>query len=123
MHNNIDYHNATRYETIIRKAFKSKPTTRNGAHLRFLLNAIIVEHNAKCVKTIKKSQKELETVKKYLSKALLKLARTKPYSSESHIFIYLEKFLHLMHKTSGLVTVIEIAFETVKRIRNESETN
>lgn len=119
METNIyDYHNATKYETLVRHAYNSRAIRRNGAHQSFLLIAIRAEHNIKCVKTLKKYQKELETVKRYLSKALLKLARTAPYSSESEFFFKLEDLVCYCNDTFSLIMVIKNALDKVIIIRD-----
>lgn len=98
------------YETLIRRAFNCPRQSKHGAQKEIMRNAIWAEQGVK-IKNIGSRQKQLADIKKYLSKALIKLSKTKPYSKSSALFIVLDKALLDCNHSSELMVIVNTALE------------
>lgn len=111
------YRQATKYENLIRIAFDCPRGMRNGADLCFMQNAMTMENGDTYAKHLGSFEKQFEKVKQYISKALIKLSKTKPFSVEKELFLNLESELVYLNSTSQLMYVVDQAFEKVLELR------
>lgn len=112
-----DYNKGFKYEMLIRHAFDCPRGMKNGAHNSFLENAISMEKGETYAKQNGTFQKQFEKVKRYTSKALLKLAKKKPFSNEASYFIELEAKLLGLDNTSQFQNLVELGMERVMKLR------
>lgn len=103
-----------RYENLIRIAFNCGSGMIHGAHKSLMRNAIWEEQGQSFVKGVNL----LEDVKQHISQALLKLAKTKPYSLSSLFFTELEGMLPNADDTSQLMFIVEHALDEVVKLRD-----
>lgn len=106
-----------RYESLICNAFKCRPGGRHGARKGLMKNLMKTEQGAK-IKGIGSHKKQLEDIKKYLSKALIKLSKTKPYSKSSGFFTTLDMLLSRCNHSSELMVIVNHAMERVIILRD-----
>jgi acetylglutamate synthase len=118
-----DYVIASRYENLVRIAYNCPAGMRNGAHLCFMQNAISMENGETFAKHLGSFEKQFEKVKTYVSKALLKLSKTKPYSTESVFYINLEEQLDNVSRTAHLMSIVDLALNQTIILKNNNLTN
>ena len=112
-----NYTEAMNYEMLIRNAFNCQRGTRNGADLCYMKNVMTMENGETSAKHLGSYEKQFEKVKIYISKALLKLAKTKPYSKEVDFFNnHIEK-LDYSCSTNSLMEIVNIALEKVIELK------
>lgn len=116
-----DYKQAMRYENLIRNAYNCQTSSRNGAQLCFMQNAMTMERGESYAKHLGSFSKQFEKVKTYTSKALIKLSKTKPYSKESNLFNDLNDELEYSDSTKSLMAIIDIAMDKVIDLKNQSK--
>ena len=103
------YAEGIRYERLIRIAYNFKPSKGNGADKGFMRNAIWAENGASYVKHLGSYEKQLEKVKVFISKALIKLSNTKPYNNAGEYFLWLNSKVKNAYSTEELLYVIDKA--------------
>ncbi len=104
-----NYTQAMRYEMFIRNAFNCPRGNRNGADLNFMNNTMTMEDGETFAKHLGSFEKQFEKVQNYISKALIKLSKTKPYSKESNFFNLLNKELEFCSTTKDLMEIVDNA--------------
>lgn len=114
-----EYTKATKYEYLIRHAFNCPRGSKNGAELSYMQNAMTMERGETFAKHLGSYKKQFEKVKIYISKALLKLATTKPYSNEPNFFNSLYNELEYQSSTDGLMKIVETALEKVIALKDK----
>ena len=113
-----EYTKGMRYEMLIRNAFDCPSGRRNGAHQSFMQNAMSMERGETFAKHLGSFEKQFDKVKIYISKALLKLSKKKPYSKESDYFIELNDRLDFISSTSELMKIVDFGMDKVIEFRN-----
>ncbi|MCD9855725.1 hypothetical protein LUD75_13460 [Epilithonimonas sp. JDS] len=115
---NVDnYKKASEYENLIKIAFNCSRGSRNGADLCFMQNAMTMEEGKTYAKHLGSFEKQLQKVKTYSSKALIKLSKTKPYSSQKDFFMDLENKINEVDSTSQLMNIVTEALRKVIELR------
>lgn len=112
-----DYNLAFKYENLIRNAFNCPRGMKNGADLCFMQNAMTMERGENFAKHLGSFQKQFEKVRMYTCKALIKLSKTKPFSSNSILFIELENKANYVDNTSDLMKIVNEAMEKVIELK------
>lgn len=112
-----DYKEATKYENLIRIAFKCERGNRYGAHLSYMENAITMERGETYAKHLGSFNKQFEKVKKHISKALTKLSKTKAYSSQSQFFNELNNELNTSNSTGELKEIVKTSLAKLTELR------
>lgn len=112
-----NYTEAMNYEMLIRNAFNCQRGTRNGADLCYMKNVMTMENGESFAKHLGSYEKQYEKVKIYISKALLKLTKTKPYSQEIDFFNNLIEKLKYSRSTNSLMEIVNIALEKVIELK------
>lgn len=112
-----DYVRAMRYEMLIRNAYDCRPGMRNGAHQSFMQNAMSLENGETFAKHLGTFEKQFQIVKKYVDKALLKLTKTKPFSSSADYFDILHGQTQYAGSTEHLMDIVDKALDKVVEIR------
>lgn len=113
-----EYAIAITYEMLIRNAFNCPRGAKNGADLSYMKNVMTMERGETFAKHLGTCEKQLQKVKNYLSKALIKLAKTKPYSKEMQYFYNLNEELENLNSTSRIVMLVNNALEKVIELRD-----
>jgi len=96
---------------------------KNGADLSFMQNAITMEEGKTYAKHLGSFEKQFEKVKNYITKALVKLAKTKPYSTEEVFFNILKNQIEFSDTTSELVDIINISVDKIIEIKKINNKN
>ncbi len=112
-----DYTRAMKYEYLMRKAFNCQRGSRNGADLCYMQNAMTMERGETFAKQSGSFEKQFEKVKTYISKALIKLAKTNPYFKEAEFFNILNERLKFLNSTSDLMDIVNSALDKVIEIK------
>ena len=112
------YQKASTYEYFIRNAYNCPSGMKNGAHLCFMKNAMSMEKGETSARHLGTYEKQFKKVKDYVSKALIKYSKTKPYSIHSNHFLNLNNQLEYKSTTNELMVIIEDAFEKVLELKN-----
>ncbi|MCB9426944.1 MAG: hypothetical protein H6584_07965 [Flavobacteriales bacterium] len=112
-----DYKQAMRYENLIRNAYNCQTGNRNGAHLSFMQNAMTMERGESNTKHLGSFKKQFEKVKTYISKALIKLSKTKPYSKESIFFNGLNHELEYSNSTKDLMEIVNTGLDKIIELK------
>jgi hypothetical protein len=112
-----EYTRAMRYEMLVRNAYDCPSAMRNGAHLSFMENAMTMERGETYAKHLGSFDKQFKKVKTYLSKALIKLTKTKPYSSEKVFFADLNDKIEPSNSTDQLMEIVNLGLDKVIEIR------
>lgn len=111
------YTQATRYENLVRIAFNCQRGTKNGADLSFMQNAMTMENGDTYAKHLGSFEKQFDKVKNYTSKALIKLSKTKPFSSEKEFFLDLEGKINFLGTASQLMDIVNESMDKVLKLR------
>ncbi|WP_426476107.1 hypothetical protein ACP3T3_12055 [Chryseobacterium sp. CBSDS_008] len=111
------YTQATRYENLVRIAFNCQRGTKNGADLSFMQNAMTMENGDTYAKHLGSFEKQFDKVKNYTSKALIKLSKTKPFSSEKGFFLDLEGKVNYVGTTSQLMDIVNESMDKVLELK------
>jgi len=111
------YTQATRYENLVRIAFNCPKGAKNGADFNFMKNAMTMENGDSFAKHLGSFDKQFDKVKNYTSKALIKLSKTKPFSSEKEFFLDLEGKINFVGTTSQLMDIVNKTMEKVLELR------
>jgi hypothetical protein len=111
-----DYLKASRYELLVRKAFNCPRELRNGAHSCFMENAMTMERGETFAKHLGSCEKQFDEVKQYISKALIKFSKTKPYSTHSNFFIELNERLSYLNTTSELMEIVDTGLDKANEL-------
>lgn len=114
-----EYIEAMNYEILIWNAFNCPHGNKNGADLNYMKNAMTMERGETYAKHLGSYEKQLEKVKSYISKALIKLSKTKPYSKEEFFFNNLNEELAYLTSTSKLMIIVNSALEKVIELKNK----
>lgn len=109
---------ASGYENLIKIAFNCNRGMKNGADLCFMQNAMTMELGETFAKHLGSFEKQFDKVKNYTSKALLKIAKTKPYSSESEFFLNLEKNIQYSSSTLELMNIVNWSLDKIIELKN-----
>jgi len=112
-----DYVKAMGYEMLIRNAFNCQAGMRNGAHQSFMQNTMSAERGETYSKHLGSFEKQFGKVKGYVSKALIKLAKTKPYSSSSDYFNILHEQIEHSGSTEHLMIIVDKALDKLNELR------
>ena len=112
-----DYTRAMRYEMLVRNAYDCPSGMRNGAHLSFMRNAMTMERGETYAKHLGSFDKQFNKVKTYLSKALIKLTKTKPYSKEKDFFADLNNQVEQSNSTDRLMDIVNSGIDKIIEIR------
>lgn len=112
-----EYINATKYEMLIRNAFNCPRGSKNGAELSLMQNAMTMERGETFAKHLGSFEKQFEKVKTYISKALIKLTKTKPFLIEADFFSNLLQQLEYSSSTNELMAIVNNALEKVKELK------
>jgi len=115
--NTSTYTDAAMYELLVVAAFDCLPGMKHGAHLCFMDNAMSMERGETAAKYLGSFEKQLKEVKKYLSKALIKLTQKKPYSTESEFFKGLESQVESSGTTNELMKIVNLALDKIIEIK------
>lgn len=118
MIDNKIYLKSFKYENLVRVAFNCSRGIRHGADLCFMQNAMTMEEGKTYAKHLGSFEKQFEKVKLYTSKALLKLAKTKPYASEKEFFLSLEANIKHTNSTSELMQIVDLGMDKVLKLKN-----
>tara|TARA_R110000751_G_scaffold298553_2_gene408631 strand:- start:1633 stop:1989 length:357 start_codon:yes stop_codon:yes gene_type:complete len=114
-----EYIQATRYENLIRNAFNCQRGSRNGADESYMQNAMTMERGETFAKHLGSFSKQFEKVKNYISKALVKLSKTKPYSTESEFFNEMNAKLEYSNSTQDLMEIVNLSLEKVVELKKK----
>lgn len=114
-----DYLKASRYENLIRNAFNCSTGMKNGAHLCFMQNAITMERGETFAKHLGTFDNQFEKVKNYISKALIKLSKTKPYSINSEFFIDFNNEISDVSTTEELMEIVDKSLNKITEFKNQ----
>ncbi|RTY78012.1 hypothetical protein EKL97_14590 [Flavobacterium sp. LS1P28] len=114
-----EYTQAMNYEMLIRNAFNCQRGTKNGADLSYMKNVMTMERGETFAKHLGSYEKQFEKVKSYISKTLLKLTKTKPYSKEMDFFNSLNVELEYSKSTIGLMKIVNSALEKVIELKGK----
>lgn len=112
-----EYTEAMNYEMLIRNVFDCPRGTRNGADLCYMKNAMTMERGETFAKHLGTYEKQFEKVKTYISKALLKLNNTKPYSKEVNFFLKLNEEVQYSRSTEKLMEIVNVALGKVIELK------
>ena len=112
------YKQAFKYENLVRIAFDCPRGMKNGADLCFMQNAMTMEDGKTFAKHLGSFDKQFEKVKSYTSKALIKLSKTKPYSTNKDFFLNLENEINSVGTTTQLMTIVTTALDKVIELKN-----
>lgn len=107
------------YETLIRRAFNCPRQKKHGAQKEIMRNTMWAEQGKSCVASLGSFQKLFDKMRNHLSKALLKLAKTKPDSQSSELFILLEERLWHTTDTNGVMEIVNIALDETVKLQKE----
>ena len=111
------YSQSFRYENLIRIAYNCQRGMKNGADLCFMQNAMTMEQGKTYAKHLGTFEKQFDKVKNYTEKALLKLSKTKPFSSEKDYFLSLVDRMENLETTSELMNVVNMGMEKVIELK------
>lgn len=111
------YTQASRYENLVRIAFNCPRGERYGANLNFMQNAMTMENGDTFAKHLGSFDKQFDKVKNYTSKALVKLSKTKPFSTERDFFLNLESKINFVGTTSQLMEIVNRSMDKVLELR------
>lgn len=114
-----DYVKASRYENLIRNAYNCSTSMKNGAHLCFMQNAMTMERGETYAKHLGTFDKQFAKVKDYVSKALIKLSKTKPYSIQSEIFIDFSNEITDISTTEELMKIVDNSLNKIIELKNQ----
>lgn len=112
-----EYTEAMNYEMLIRNVFDCPRGTRNGADLSYMKNVMTMERGETFAKHLGTYEKQFDKVKTYISKALLKLNKTKPYCSEIDFFNKLNEELQYSRSTKKLMEIVNITLEKMIELK------
>ena len=112
-----EYRKAMRYEMFIRNAFNCQQGSRNGAELSYMQNAMTMERGETYAKHLGSFEKQFDKVKTYISKALIKITKTKPFSTESVFFGDLHQQLEYADTTGELMRIVDLGLDKLKAIK------
>jgi hypothetical protein len=107
------YTKSMRYEMLVRNAYNCKRGMRNGADLCFMQNAMTMESGETFAKHLGSYEKQFKKVKAYISKALLKASKTKPFSNESDFFTSLNSQLENLSTTAELLNIVNLGLDKI----------
>lgn len=113
-----EYTEASNYEMLIRNAHNCHRGHKNGADLNYMKNLMSMERGETFAKHLGTYDKQMDKVKLYISRALVKLSQTKPYSKEEHFFAGLGEELNNLNSTAGLMVIVNSALERVIELKN-----
>ncbi|WP_055436640.1 hypothetical protein [Lacinutrix algicola] len=108
-----EYTKSMRYEMLVRNAYNCQRGMRNGADLCFMQNAMTMERGETFAKHLGSFEKQFEKVKTYISKALLKASKTKPFSNESDFFASLNSELENLSTTAELMNIVNLGLDKI----------
>ena len=114
-----EYIQATKYENLIRNAFDCQRGSRNGADVSYMQNAMTMERGETYAKHLGSFSKQFDKVKNYISKALAKLSKTKPYSTESEFFNDLNAKLEYASSTQDLMGIVNLSLDKVIELKKK----
>ena len=114
-----DYVKASRYESLIRNAYNCPTSMKNGAHLCFMQNAMSMERGETYAKHLGTFDKQFAKVKDYVSKALVKLSKTKPFSIQSEFFIDLSNEITKISTTEELMKIIDLSLNELIELKKQ----
>lgn len=114
-----DYIRATKYENLIRNAFNCPRGPSHGADLAYMQNAMTMERGEKFAKHLGTFEKQFEKVKKYVSKALIKLSKTNTYKKEGYFFLKLEQNAEQCSSTEQLLEIVDTALDKVIELKKD----
>lgn len=112
-----DYVKAMGYEMLIRNTFNCQTGMRNGAHQSFIQNAMSAERGDTYSKHLGSFEKQFGKVRSYVAKALIKLAKTKPYCSSADYFNILLDQIEHSGSTEHLMVIVDKALDKVTELR------
>ncbi|MDQ1806008.1 hypothetical protein RAH57_18640 [Chryseobacterium sp. CKR4-1] len=111
------YTQASRFENLVKIAFNCSRGAKNGADLSFMQNAMTMENGDTFAKHLGSFDKQFDKVKNYTSKALIKLSKTKPFSTEKDFFLNLESKINFIGTTSQLMDIVNKSLDKVLELR------
>lgn len=107
------------YENFIRIAHNCKPGMRYGANSSLMENPMTMEQGKTYASHLGSFEKQFEKVKNYISKALLKLSKRKPFSAEAAFFTALNDELAFATSTKTLIDIISRGQEKINELRED----
>lgn len=102
------------YEHFIRRAHKCENGTRHGAYREAMTNLIDAE-NGKRASWLPRTEKQFETVKKYVGKAFDKFLTKKLSDHEKNSLLRLKAQAENAYSSDGLSDIIEEALNLTQR--------
>jgi len=113
------YTSSFSYEIFICTAHNCERGMRYGADSSFMKNAMTMERGKTSARHLGSFQKQFEKVKNYISKALLKLSKRKPFSAEAAFFTALNDELAFATSTKTLIDIISRGQEKINELRED----
>ncbi len=80
-------------------------------------NAMTMENGDTFAKHLGSFEKQFDKVKNYTSKALIKLSKTKPFSTDKEFFLDLESKINFTEITSQLMDIVNKSMDKVLELR------
>lgn len=99
------------YEIFMKRAFQTTDNRKPGIHLSYLKNLIDAENGESWVSHLPKAEKQLEKVKGYMEKALIKLIKSNKDSSVKSILSELQVEVSRSSGSYELIGVIRKALD------------
>ena len=107
------------YEIFMKRAFQTTDNRKPGIHLSYLTNLIDAENGESWVSHLPKAQKQLEKVKGYIEKALVKLVKSNKDSGVKSILSALQLEVSLSSSSYELIGVIRKALDVTSAYNSD----
>jgi hypothetical protein len=114
-----NYLNGSRYEGLIRRAHNCSPGQKHGAYREALTNLIAAEDGQKSY-GLPSAQKQLDNLKKYISKALEKFQKEKLTENEAFQLHKLMMDTQNAYSSDELIEVVNSALILTDRFKPNS---
>ena len=111
-----NYMRCMMYEILIKRAYKSEVTSRNGGHLSNMRNLIDAENGIKHYKHAT-ADKQLEKVKGYLTKAVHKFRAMKMTDEEKASLTHIQQLIDNAYSSDELLSIVDNLLDLTDRFK------
>ena len=111
-----NYTRSMAYEVLVRRAYKSEATSRNGGHLSIMSNLIDAENGIKHY-GLPTAEKQRDKVKIYLIKAVEKFLKMKFTEEEKSILTYHQRQIDQSYSSDELLSIVDALLKLTHRFK------
>lgn len=114
---NNSYERAAPYEIFMCRAHDNWDNSKPGFHMCYMQNLIRAEEGDTSLrKFVGSYEKQLENVKKYMLKSLIKFKQKKSITDEQQqLFDFLIKKLEVSYSTEDLLDIVKVALQMTNK--------